>query len=335
MDTFVCSSWYFLRYPCSQQQDQPFTREMMRAWLPVDQYVGGADHAYGHLVFSRFMTKVLHSLGYLEFDEPFNRLVHQGMITNQGQKMSKSKGNVVHPEEYLQKYGTDTLRVYMMKGFGFAEGGDWSEEGIEGIHRYLNRVWRLVQAAREGRSPAGDAPVDQSPLSAEETRKRGAELRCVLHNSIKGCTLDTERFHFNTAISRLMELTNALYAYAGRHAVGLDNPDYRQALEYLVKMLAPFAPHLGEELWQSLGGESHVFGQSWPQWDEQELVRPTVTIVVQINGKIRERMEAPVNEDKDTLAQAAQGFGRIPELIGEKPVRKVIVVPNKLVNIVV
>ncbi|MFH1842825.1 MAG: leucine--tRNA ligase [bacterium] len=335
MDTFVCSSWYYLRYPCTDETERPFSPEKMQSWLPVDQYVGGSDHACGHLIFSRFVTKVLHDLGHLQFDEPFLRLNHQGMILSDGEKMSKSKGNVVSPDGYLEQYGTDALRAYMMKGFAFSEGGDWSDEGLEGVFRYLQRVWRLVEAALTGTSPAGDATADPPLLTAAEAEERGAELRCVMHNSIKGCSVDTERFQFNTAISRLMELTNALYAYAGRSRVGLDDQRYREGIEILVKMLAPFAPHLGEELWTRIGGEGHVFAQQWPEWDEAALTRATVTMVVQINGKIRERMEVPVDADRESVAEQAQAHGRIPDLLADQTIRKVIVVPNKLVNIVV
>jgi leucyl-tRNA synthetase len=335
MDTFVCSSWYYLRYLDPHDPDRPFSRERVAAWLPVDQYVGGADHAYGHLIFARFVTKVLHDLGWLPFDEPFQRLNHQGMITRDGVKMAKSLGNVVNPETYIERYGTDTLRAYIMFGFAFEEGGDWVDEGIEGVHRYLQRVWRLVDAACSGRSPAGDAGSEAEPLPAAEAERRAGPLRCTMHNSIKGCSIDTERFHFNTALSRLMELTNALYAYAGRYTVGLEDPRYREGIVNLVKMLSPFAPHLGEELWQRLQGEGHVFDQAWPEWDEAALTLETVTVVVQVNGKIRERMEVPTDLDEAELRRRAQEHGRIPELVGGRTVRKVIVVPNKLVNIVV
>ncbi len=335
MDTFVCSSWYFLRYLTPHLAERAFDPALVNAWLPVDQYIGGPEHACGHLIYARFITKFLHDQGLLTFDEPFQRLVHQGLITRDGDKMSKSRGNVVNPEEYLERYGTDTLRVYLMFGFAFEDGGDWKDGGIEGVHRYLQRVWRLVEAAREGRSPAGDAPADAAPLAEAEAERRGAELRRVLHASIKGCTLDLARFHFNTAVSRLMELTNALYAYAGRDAVGLDDARYREGIETLVTLLAPFAPHLGEELWARLGHAEHVFDHGWPRWDESALARATVTIVLQINGKIRDQMEAPVDADRAEIAAAAQGHGRIPELIAGRPVRKVVVVPNKLVNIVV
>ncbi len=335
MDTFVCSSWYFLRYPTPHLADRPFDRDLVNAWLPVDQYVGGPEHTCGHLIYSRFITKFLHDRGHLAFDEPFQRLVHQGLITRDGEKMAKSRGNVVNPEEYLARYGTDTLRVYLMFGFAFEEGGDWKDTGIEGIYRYLQRVARLVDAALAGRSPAGDAPADAPALTPAEAAERGAALHRQLHASIKGCTLDLGRFHFNTAVSRLMELTNALYAYAGRNSVGLGDERYRAGVTALVQMLAPFAPHLGAELWERLGGVESVFDQPWPAWDEAALARRTVTVVLQINGKIRDQMEAPVDLARDELAAAAQGHGRIPELIAGRPVRKVIVVPNKLVNIVV
>ncbi len=335
MDTFVCSSWYFLRYLDPENNELPIGPEVARDWLPIDQYIGGVDHAYGHLIFSRFITKVLYDLGYLPVDEPFQRLVHQGMIMSGGEKMSKSKGNVVHPEQYIQKYGTDVLRTYIMFGFAFTEGGDWVDEGIEGVAKFLNRIWRLIDCAIAGRSPAGDLKGEGEPLSSVEAEKRGGELRAILHNSIKGCTLDSERFQFNTAISRLMELTNGLYAYAGRNAVNLDDKFYSECIETLVVMLSPFAPHIGEEMWERLGGDKSVFEQNWPEWDEKLLMRNTVTIVVQINGKIRDKLEVQKDETRETLQELALASGRIPELIGDQTVRKVIVVPNKLVNIVV
>ena len=335
MDTFVCSSWYFLRYLRPGLEDKPFLREDMDKWMPVDMYIGGADHAYGHLIFSRFVTKALHDLGYLSCDEPFTALRHQGMITRDGEKMSKSKGNAVVPADYLERYGTDTLRLYMMFGFAFAEGGDWTDDGIDGVHRYLKRVWRLVDCAIEKRSPAGDVKGEPAQLSEAERDNRWPELRRVMHNSIKGCSRDVERFQFNTAISRLMELTNALFAYAGRNASTLDDPYYREALETLVLMLAPFAPHLGAELWVRLGGGGNVFDQVWPEYREEFLVARTVSYVLQINGKIRDHMDAPLDAERTDIEARALAHGRIPELVGDKAVRKVIVVPNKLVNIVV
>ncbi len=335
MDTFVCSSWYYLRYLEPDLDTAPFRRETLKKWLPIEMYVGGADHAYGHLIYSRFINMVLYDLGLVPSEEPFRSLRHQGMITRDGDKMSKSKGNTVVPADYLERYGTDTLRTYLMFGFAFAEGGDWTDDGIDGIWRYLSRVWRLIDATLDGRSPAGDAPADAVPLSSVDAGQRWPDLRLVMHNSIKGCTQDIERFQFNTALSRLMELTNALYHYAGRDIVGLADANFREGLETLVRMLAPFAPHLGAELWDRLGGDTSVFDTAWPEWSEEYLIADTVTYVIQINGKIRERMEAARTADKALLERDALSYGRIPELIGEQDVRKVIVIPNKLVNIVV
>ncbi|MBU0743241.1 leucine--tRNA ligase [bacterium] len=335
MDTFVCSSWYFLRYLEPGLDTAPFRRETLAKWFPIEMYVGGADHAYGHLIYARFINMVLYDLGLVPSEEPFRSLRHQGMITRNGEKMSKSKGNTVVPADYLANYGTDTLRTYLMFGFAFAEGGDWTDDGIDGVWRYLNRVWRLIDAAQDGHSPAGDAPADAVPLAPDDTRRRWPRLRRVMHNSIKGCTQDIERFQFNTALSRLMELTNALYHYAGRDIVDLGDANFREGLEVLVRMLAPFAPHLGAELWERLGGGTSVFDATWPQWREEYLIADSITYVIQINGKIRERMEASRDAERGQLEREALSHGRIPELIGDKTVRKVIVIPNKLVNIVV
>ncbi len=335
MDTFVCSSWYYLRYLDPGLTDEPFSKETLAKWFPVEMYVGGADHAYGHLIYSRFVNMVLYDLGLVPAEEPFQSLRHQGMITLDGEKMSKSKGNTVVPADYLERYGTDCLRTYLMFGFAFAEGGDWTDEGIDGVWRYLNRVWRLIDASLDGRSPAGDAPADAVVMTAAEAVKRWPQLRLVMHNSIKGCTQDLERFQFNTALSRLMELTNALHHYAGRDRVTLDDANYRDALEALVRMLSPFAPYLGAELWSRLGYPDSVFDAGWPEWRKEFLIADTVTYVIQINGKIRERFDAVRDADKAEVEQEALACGRIPELLDGRDPRKVIVIPNKLVNIVV
>ena len=335
MDTFVCSSWYYLRYPDPTRSHEPFNRERLDKVMPVAMYVGGADHAYGHLIYSRFVNMVLHDLGHVPSEEPFQKLRHQGMITRDGEKMSKSKGNTVVPAEYLDRFGTDTLRIYLMFGFAFAEGGDWTDEGIDGIWRYIGRVWRLTFAAIEGRSPAGDATDSTTAIPEAELEARWKVLRVVMHNSIKGCTQDIERFQFNTALSRLMELTNALYAYAARNTLSLDDAHAREAIEALITMIAPFAPSLGAELWEKLGHSEGVFNHDWPQWNEQYLVADSVTYVVQINGKIRERFGAPRDEDRGVIGKAALACDRIQELLEGREPRKVIVVPNKLVNIVI
>jgi len=335
MDTFVCSSWYYLRYPNPTLADKPFDSERLARVMPVAMYVGGADHAYGHLIYSRFVNMVLHDLGYVPSEEPFASLRHQGMITRDGEKMSKSKGNTVVPADYLDRYGTDTLRLYLMFGFAFAEGGDWTDDGIDGIWRYVGRVWRLVEALNTGRSPAGDAGENATPVPESEIEARWKVLRVVMHNSIRGCTQDIERFQFNTALSRLMELTNALYGYAARNTISHDDPHAVEAIETLVTMLSPFAPSLGAELWERLGHADLVFDHPWPAWSEDFLVADSVTIVIQVDGKIRERFDAPRDEDRAKIEAAALSFGRIPELLGGRKPRKVIVIPNKLVNIVV
>jgi leucyl-tRNA synthetase len=335
MDTFVCSSWYFLRYFKPNLDDSMFLKSDTLKWMPIEMYVGGADHAYGHLIFSRFITKVLHDLGYLGFEEPFKALRHQGMITRDGQKMSKSKGNTVVPADYLEDYGTDTLRTYLMKGFAFAEGGDWTDNGIEGIHKFLTRVWRLTHSAL-AHQPLGQDMGDGVPLISESEReKRWPKLRVVLHNSIMACTRDLERFQFNTAVSKLMELNNALREYSATDAVSLDDPYFKEALINLIQMLSPFAPHFGAELWDRVGGIGSVFDSSWPQHNDAYLVSDTVIYVIQINGKIREKMEASKSTPKDEIEKEAMTIGRIPELIGDNQIRKVIVVPGKLVNIVI
>ena len=335
MDTFVCSSWYYLRYPDPHRAHEPFDRARLDKVMPVAMYVGGADHAYGHLIYSRFVNMVLFDLGLVPSEEPFRALRHQGMITRDGAKMSKSKGNTVVPADYLERYGTDVLRAYLMFGFAFAEGGDWTDEGIDGMNRYVHRVWRLFEAAAEGRSPAGDAGDDAPPIPSDEIEARWKDLRVVLHNSIKGCTQDLERFQFNTALSRLMELTNALYAYAGRNTASLDDAHLREGLESLALMLAPFAPSLGAELWERLGNGPGVFDAAWPVWRDEFLVADSVTYVVQINGKIRERLDQPRDADRAAVQAAALAHGRIPELLEGRTPRNVVVVPNKLVNIVV
>jgi len=323
MDTFVDSSWYFLRYLSPQLDDAPFDKALVKRWTPVHQYVGGAEHAVMHLLYARFVMKVLHRLGHVAADEPFAKLVHQGVITSQGARMSKSRGNVVNPESYLEEFGSDTLRMYLMFGFAYIEGGDWEDDGIAAMFKYLQRVARFVV---DHEAAIRDASGDSTEALAQ--------LQLVRHRSIKGATQDLARFQFNTAISRHMELTNALYAYANDHPKDWPT-ELRAIVSDWVRLLAPLAPHLGEELWEQLGGPESVFQAGWPSWDEAALVLDQVAIVVQVNGKVREQMEVPRDMDKDALIAEAKAFGRIPHWLEGKEVRKVIVVPRKLVNIVV
>ncbi|NOZ56709.1 MAG: leucine--tRNA ligase, partial [Calditrichaeota bacterium] len=293
MDTFVCSSWYYLRYPDPHYDKGAYNPELVRVWLPVDMYVGGAEHATMHLLYARFFTKVLYDLGLVHFDEPFMKLVHQGVITNKGAKMSKSRGNVVNPDDYIRSYGSDTFRLFLMFMGDYTEGGDWSDEGMHGMARFVNRVWRLVNDF-----------VDNPPRGSETAQTE--KLRRQRHYAVKMVTRDLERFHFNTAISRIMELVNEISAYRQNVPVEQQNADVlRDAVETLVLLLAPFAPHMGEELWARIGGKPTVFDHPWPTYDEAALATEKVKMAVQVNGKVRATIEVDANADKDRVIEAA------------------------------
>jgi leucyl-tRNA synthetase len=336
MDTFVDSSWYFLRYPSPKLDDKPFDRELCDSWLPVHHYVGGAEHATMHLIYARFINMVLHDLGHIGFEEPFQRLSHQGTITNQGAKMSKSRGNVINPKSYIEKFGADAFRAYLMFMGDYSQGGDWDDTGMQGMFRFLMRVWRLVQfnASRvEGvsrRSTSGDN-IDQLG-DAEKKIVR------VMHNSIKSAGEDLERMHFNTAISRIMELVNELVPYSGEESGNDDvNVEFlAEALDILVLLFAPFAPHFCEELWrETLGHEGSVFLAKWPEYDSRVLVADTVTVVIQINGKLRSQIEVARGADKDSVLEQAKADQKTAGYLEGKTLRKEIYVPEKLVNFVV
>jgi len=327
MDTFVDSSWYFLRYTSNDIKDKPWDETIVRDWLPVDQYVGGVDHATMHLLYARFFILALKDMGHLPFGEPFSCLVHQGVIKGpDGMRMSKSRGNVVNPEKYLEQYGSDVFRCYLMFGFDFRDGGPWDDTGIAAIDRFLNRVWRIVEENKE---------ILKEEKNGRNFGSLEQELNRVMHNSIKGVTTDTERFHFNTAISRIMELVNALYYYTGEKDRQEQNTALlKKAIDNLVIVLAPFAPHLCEELWQHLGEKPSVFDQNWPQYDPNALTQEEITWVIQINGKIREKAIGSIEMGKNEAEAFALNCGRIPQLLAGKKVHKVIVVPRKLINIV-
>jgi leucyl-tRNA synthetase len=323
MDTFVCSSWYFLRFPDPHLDTEPFDRELIRKWLPVDQYVGGAEHAVMHLMYARFFTKVLYDLKYIDFDEPFTRLVHQGVITNQGAKMSKSKGNVINPDTYIQQYGSDVFRMYMMFMGSYTDGGDWSDEGIHGMNRFVRRVWRLVGQIRA------------NPPEGEEN-SRFSQLDRQCHYAVKRVTQDLERFQFNTCISRIMELVNALYLYIQDVPQAEQNKDgLRYVIDTLIRLLAPFAPHLGAELWEITGHKDSVFNASWPSWDEDKLKLEMVTVVIQVNGKLRSRIQVEADAGEETVKEAALADEKIQKYIHGKTLKKIVVVKNKLVSIVI
>lgn len=323
MDTFVCSSWYYLRFPNPDIDTYPFDKELVKKWLPVDQYVGGAEHATMHLIYARFFTKVLYDLGLIDFDEPFMRLVHQGTITNKGAKMSKSRGNVVNPDVFVERYGSDTFRMYMMFMGSYEEGGDWSDEGITGIHRFLNRVWRLIDLLKENKASGNE-------------KERSKELERIRHYTIKMVTTDLERFHFNTAISRIMELVNAMYLYIQDVAQESQNREVLEAAkETLILLLAPFAPHFAEECWEKIGKPYSIFNQPWPEWDEEKTKKETTPIAVQINGKLRATIEIERDAEDEVVIESALADEKIRKYVEGKSIIRKIVVKNRLVNLVV
>jgi leucyl-tRNA synthetase len=324
MDTFVCSSWYFLRYCDPKNEDMPFSFESQKYWMNVDQYIGGVEHAILHLLYARFFTKALYDMGYVSVDEPFENLLTQGMVLKDGTKMSKSLGNVVSPEEIISKYGADTARLFILFAAPPERDLEWSDTAVEGSYRFLNRVFRYVDDNRDKIDINGKC--DMTNLTREDK-----ELRYVLNYTKKKGTDDISiRFNFNTCISGIMELVNALYSYNGTNT-GLVG----EAVHDLIIMLAPFVPHITEELWQMAGGEGSVHTQSWVTYDEDALVKDEVEIVVQINGKIKDKLNIASGLDDEAIKAAALDSGKVKEAIGDKTVVKVIVVKGKLVNIVV
>lgn len=326
MDTFLDSSWYFLRYTDAKNADKLADFNKAEYWMPVDQYIGGVEHAILHLLYSRFFTKFLHDIGVCPVDEPFTNLLTQGMVLKDGTKMSKSKGNVVSPEEIISKYGADTARLFILFASPPEKELEWSDAGVEGAYRFLNRVYRLVQELSDTLSQT----TAEAVITGEEEKK----LAYVMNGTIKKVTEDVgERFNFNTAISSIMELVNEVYRYK---EIEQPNPSLlKLAVENLILLLAPFTPHLCEELWQSMGQEGSVCVQSWPQYDPQALVLDTVTIVIQINGKVKEKLQVANGLDKDALTEIVMNDEKVKSLIQEKQVVKVVAVPGKLANIVV
>ena len=327
MDTFICSSWYYMRYTDPHNTHKPFAADKVNYWAPVDQYIGGIEHAILHLLYSRFFTKVLRDEKLLDFDEPFQNLLTQGMVIKDGAKMSKSKGNVVSPEEIIQKYGADTARLFILFAAPVERDLEWSDQGVEGAFRFLNRVWRIV-AHFEDAIKEGIDDYDHSTLTAEEK-----SLRRTLHQTIKKVTEDVgERFMFNTAISAVMELVNAFYAFQEKAV----HPGLVRELSFaLVKMLAPFAPHITEELWSRMEGKGSVHDARWPKFDRAAIVEDEVEIVLQINGKVRDKLTVPANIEPQEMEKLALAQPKVVELTAGKTIVKVICVPKKLVNIVV
>ena len=312
LDTFVCSSWYFLRYPSAKNTDEPFNKELINELLPVDKYVGGIEHACMHLLYARFFVKALRDMGYLNFDEPFKSLVHQGTILGaDGEKMSKSKGNSVSPDEYIEKYGSDVFRTYLMFGFNYVDGGPWSSDGMKAIDKFYGRVIRLVEDA-----------------IARDLSGKYDELDKALNYAIKNVTIDTERFQFNTSISRIMEYVNAL----SKHLQSNSCDSYY--IEKLVLLIAPFAPHLSEEMWERLGHNESIFKQPYPICDESKMIANTYELVVQVNGKVRSKIEVNSDMSEDDMKEIALKQDNVIAHTSGKTIEKVIIVPKKLVSIV-
>ncbi|OOC45324.1 leucine--tRNA ligase [Thermosipho sp. 1074] len=328
MDTFVDSSWYYLRYVNPKLEDKPFDKEDVNYWMPVNQYIGGVEHAVLHLLYSRFITKVLHDLGYLDFEEPFENLFTQGMIYKDGWKMSKSKGNVVSPDEMIKKYGADTLRTYILFMAPPEKDAEWSDAGIEGVNRFLKRLWNNVYSILP---KIKDVKAENIQLKDKSEK----DLRRKLHRIIKKITEDIEGgFKFNTAIAGLMELNNSLSEYLNKSRE-LNLPLLRELVEKLTLILSPFAPHMAEEIWHDLGNETLIVNEKWPSYDESALQVDEVTIIIQINGKVRGKILAKVDTNEEDIKKLAFENPKISSYLKGKDVVKVIYVKNKLLNIVV
>ena len=328
MDTFVDSSWYFLRYCDAHNSEKPFDKKKADYWMNVDQYIGGVEHAILHLLYARFFQMVMHDLGLVDAEEPFDNLLTQGMVIKDGAKMSKSLGNIVSPEEIQAKYGADTARLFILFAAPPEKELDWSDAGVEGSYRFLNRVYRLVQEyVNEIR---GDFRGSET-ITIQSAEDKA--LNFQLNATVKKVTEDAGgRFSFNTAISSIMELVNALYKYKqGEVNVPLMN----DAIEKLILILNPFVPHITEELWNDLGHEDRVYQQNWPEFDPAALELETVEIIVQVNGKLKDKMAFEKNAEKSAIEEAALASERVQDAIVGKSVVKTIVVPNKLINFVV
>ena len=333
MDTFICSSWYYLRYADAKNANAPFDKALANKWLPVDQYVGGIEHAILHLLYSRFFTKALKDLGLVDFDEPFKNLLTQGMVLKDGSKMSKSKGNTVDPDEIFENYGADTARLFILSDSPPARDFDWSDAGVEGCYKFLNRVWRLYSSQQENLILDYKLPEDVSSLSKENN-----DLVRTTHIAIKGITQDiSNEFQFNTVISKYREFVNAIYDYAGKKSSFNDEDKnvLSFALVTLLKLLAPTTVHLTEEIYHSIGGKGSIHETDWPVFEEKLAKTSAITLVVQINGKVKDKIEVDSESSKEELEKAAMASEKIQDAINGKTVVKTIVVPGRLVNIVV
>lgn len=329
MDTFMESSWYFARFATPRCEDAPLEKNGASYWLPVDQYIGGVEHAILHLLYSRFFTKVLRDLGHLEVDEPFTNLLTQGMVIKDGTKMSKSKGNVVDPNDLIQQFGADTVRLFSLFAAPPERDLEWSSQGVEGSSRFLNRVYRLIKSSTELLQAEGEVPTE---LSAA-----GRELHRKTHQTIKRVTENIEyNFHFNTAISAMMELFNVLSNAVGdKKQKELEPEVVSEAVTVLILLLSPMVPHFASEMWQTIGKKSDLEGQPWPVYDTEAAKEDLLTVVVQVNGKVRSRLEVPADISSEALEKLAHADENTLKFIDNKPIKKTIVIQKKLVNIVV
>ncbi len=321
LDTFVCSSWYYLRYPDAHNENAPFDPEIINKMLPVDKYVGGPEHACMHLLYARFITKALRDMGYLKFDEPFKSLTHQGIILGpDGNRMSKSRGNVISPDTYVSVSGSDVFRLYLMFGFNYTEGGPWNDDGIKSITKFLDRIEKLCENA------CATEPI-KSEITADEK-----ELNFVLHSTIKSVDNDMDNFSFNTAIARLMELVNALKKYESLEKGNTET--FYNAVTTLIKLLSPCAPHFSEELWERLGNKQSIFLSDYPVFDEKALVRDEVEYGVQINSKLRHKIVLSNSLTQKEIEEIVLKDSKVQELLQGKQPKKVIVILKRLVNII-
>ena len=321
MDTFVDSSWYMMRYTSPRHEKGPFDADAVKKWMPVDQYTGGAEHAVMHLLYARFFTKALRDLGIVEINEPFSRLFNQGTIVTGGAKMSKSRGNVVTPDTYVKSLGADVVRAYLMFIGPWDQGGDWSDSGINGMGRWMSRVWDICQrdaVALDGRD------VDPQTVRA---------LLRTLHQAIRKCYQDLDKFKFNTAIATMMDLTNHLNRVWNEGSI--DPSTWKECVRSFLLMLAPIAPHVTEELWERNGYEYSIHNQLFPEWDENLATDEMITLVVQVNGKVRDKLEVPADISEENARSLALASSKVKPYVDDKQVERAIFVPGRLVNVVV
>jgi leucyl-tRNA synthetase len=335
MDTFVCSSWYYLRYPDPKIETYPFNKKVVNKLLPVDQYIGGAEHAIMHLLYARFVTKALFDAGEINFDEPFTNLFHQGTITRNGAKMSKSRGNAINPDEFINKYGSDTFRMYLMFSGSYEEGGEWDDSGINGIFRFLSRVYHFYHKhyPKTGTTYVIDKNFEKR-----------------LHYTIKRVSTDIERFSFNTAIARMMEFINDAKDFVKKNIdtkgtsdkvifkgkSDENNPDsLKESLDKFLILIAPFAPHLAEELWHSTGRNDSIFNELWPDYNEDILKEDIITIAIQINGKLRSTVEIETNITEEDVKDIVLNNEKIKLYIENKKIKRFIYIKGKIANIVI